>query len=51
MSKNRTLTMGYSLRILKIGGSWIRNITCQARRVGHTEDTHTINPCNGYSCE
>ena len=44
MSKNRTLSMGYSLRILKIGGSWIRNITCQARRVDHTDDTHTINP-------
>ena len=51
MNTIRSLTMGYSLGILKIGGSQIRNIMFQARRVGQTDDTHAIIPCIGCPCE
>ena len=51
MNRIRSLTMGYSLGILKIGGSLIRNIMHQARRVSQTDLTHTIVPCNECSTE
>ena len=52
MNRIRSLTMGYSLGIyIKIGGSQIRNIMHQARRVSQTDDTHTIIPCIGCPCE
>ena len=40
MTRTSSLTMGYSLGILKIGDSQIRNIMLQPSRVGQTDDTH-----------
>ena len=39
------MCVGYSLGMVEIEGSDIRNVIHQTDRVGQTDDTHTITSC------